>query len=108
MKTLFAACLSRLGLSQAQAANYLGVSLPSIKGWSSGRNPVPKGIWNELRQYEAKIIDRSETIREIWEDAGEPETIAAQYENEIALMAMTDFILGGAYDLNQIYPDETR
>lgn len=105
MKTLFAACLSRLGLSQSQAADYLGPSINTIKSWSSGRNPVPKGIWDELRQYEAKIIDRSETIREIWEDAGEPETIAPQYENEIALIAMADFILSGPHDCNQVYPD---
>lgn len=105
MKTLFAACLSRLGLSQSQAADYLEVSLSSIKGWSSGRNPVPKNIWNELRQYEAKIIYHSELIREIWENGGKPETLEVQSETDFALIAMTDFILSGPHDCNQVYPD---
>src|SRR5690606_5886364 len=77
MKTLYAACLSRLGLSQAQAAALHGVRLDTVKSWSAGRNPIPEGAWAELREYEAQIIDRSEAIREAWEDAGEVRDLEA-------------------------------
>lgn len=56
MKTLYAACLSRLGLSQAEAAELHGVSIDTIKKWSSGRSQLPDGIWAELRAREARII----------------------------------------------------
>ena len=64
MKTLYAACLSRLGLSQAAAAALHGVRLDTVKSWSAGRNPVPDGAWDDLRSLEGEIVDRSETIRE--------------------------------------------
>ena len=94
MKTLYAACLSRLGLSQAQAAALHSVRLDTVKSWSAGRNPVPEGAWAELREYEAQIIDRSEAIREAWEDAGEVRDLeAATHGDPRALMALADFYL---------------
>lgn len=59
MKTLYAACLSRLGLSQSGAAALHSVRLDTVKSWSAGRNPVPPGAWADLRAYEAAIVDRS-------------------------------------------------
>lgn len=93
MKTIYAACLSRLGLSQAEAATLHGVRLDTVKSWSSGRNPVPQGAWADLRQLEAAIVDRSEAIREAWEDAGETRDIEARVADHLGLMALADFAL---------------
>jgi hypothetical protein len=93
MKTLYAACLSRLGLSQIEAAAYHGVPLPTIKSWAQGRRTVPPGIWAELRAYEAAIVDRSEAIREAWEDSGEQRDIEARVADHAGLMGLVDFVL---------------
>lgn len=95
MKTLYAACLSRLGLSQTEAAALHGVRLDTVKSWSAGRNRVPDGAWDELRAVEAQIIDLSEGLRERWEAAGSP---AIEIDDSEAggagLMALADFVLG--------------
>lgn len=93
MKTLYAACLHRLGLSQAEAAALHGNGLDTIKKRCSGKLGVPPGIWEELRAYEAGIVDRSEAIREAWEDAGEVREIEARWDDDAGLMALADFIL---------------
>lgn len=93
MKTLYAACLSRLGLSHTEAAAIHGVRIDTIKSWSAGRNAVPDGVWADLRGYEAKIVDRSEAIREAWEDAGEVRDIEATAADEAGIMALADFVL---------------
>lgn len=97
MKTLYAACLSRLGLSQAGAAALHNVRLDTVKSWSSGRNGVPPGAWAELRAYEAQIVDRSEAMRETWEAAGSPLIELDDSDaGGVALMAAADFVLGTA------------
>ena len=97
MKTLYAACLSRLGLSQLEAAALHGVRLDTVKSWSSGRNPVPQGAWDELRALESQIIDGSEAVREGWEAAGSPPIEIDDAEGGGAsLMAAADFILGSS------------
>ena len=97
MKTLYAACLSRLGLSQSGAASLHNVRLDTVKSWSSGRNPVPQGAWDELRQYEAEIADRSETIREAWEKHGSlPIELDDSETSEAMLMSLADFILNAS------------
>lgn len=93
MKTLYAACLARLGLSLQEAAHLHGVRLDTVKSWSAGRNSVPDGAWDELRQFEAQIVDRSEAIREAWEDSGEQREIEARASDHLALMALADFVL---------------
>ncbi len=94
MKTLYAACLSRLGLSQAEAAALHSVGLDTVKSWSAGRNPVPAKAWSDLRSREATIVDRSEAIREAWEDAGEIRDLDADTHGDpLALMAVADFLL---------------
>jgi len=99
LKTLYAACLSRLGLSQTEAAAFHNAGLQSVKNWCSGRSPVPDGIWGELRAYEARIIDRSEAMREGWEDAGETRDITIDCHGDpVALMAAADFLLGSNED----------
>jgi len=41
--------LSRVGLSQADAAALHGVRLDTVKSWCAGRNPAPAGVIAELR-----------------------------------------------------------
>lgn len=94
MKTLYAACLSRLGLSQAEAATYHKVGLQTVKNWCVDRTPVPNGIWDELRAYEGEIVDRSEAIREAWEESGEiRDLVALGSTDRRNLMALADFLL---------------
>jgi hypothetical protein len=103
MKTLYAACLARLGLSREEAARFHDVRLDTVKSWCAGRNRVPNGAWDELRAYEAAIVDRSEAIREAWEDAGETRDINATIAEDRGLMALADFTLSA-----EVYPDNAR
>lgn len=94
MKTLYAACLSRLGLSQSGAAALHNVRLDTVKSWSSGRNRVPQGAWDDLRELEAQIVDRSEGIREAWQAQGSPPIEIDDSEaDDLALMAAADLVL---------------
>ena len=96
LKTLYAACLSRLGLSLAGAAELHGARLDTVKSWTSGRRPVPQGAWADLRAREAAIIDGSEAMREGWEAAGSPPIEINDAEADgVALMAAADFVLAG-------------
>ena len=93
MKTLYAACIARLGLSQSEAADLHGVRLDTVKSWCAGRRTIPDNAWSDLRGYEARIVDRSEAIREAWEDAGEIRDIEATVADHAGLMALADFLL---------------
>lgn len=53
--TTFSAALALCGLTQTTAADYLGVRLDTLKSWSSGRNPVPQGVWQMLADLWARI-----------------------------------------------------
>lgn len=55
MTTLFSAVLSRLGLSQSEAAELLGVRPDTVKSWAAGRRNVPPGVWDELRKHARSI-----------------------------------------------------
>lgn len=96
MKSLYAACLSRLGLSQTEAAALHGVDLSTVKHWSSGRRRVPEGCWDDLRAVEARIVDAGEQYHEAWEQAGSASTIDIDDSEAggLALMALADFVLG--------------
>lgn len=95
MKTLYAACLSRLGLTQTGAAELHNVRLDTVKSWCAGRNTVPQGAWDELRGYEAQIIDASESLFERWNSAGSPPIeINTEESRGAMLMAAADFVLG--------------
>lgn len=93
MKTVYAACLSRIGLSQPEAAAMHGVRLDTVKSWGAGRNPVPQGAWDDLRRREALIVARAESIREAWEDAGETRNISVQWADDVGLLGLADFVL---------------
>lgn len=53
--TTFKSCLAICGLSQSQAADFLGVALQTVKHWSSGRNNPPEGVWQMLSELYARI-----------------------------------------------------
>lgn len=94
MRTVYAACLSRLGLSQAEAAALHGVRPDTVKSWSAGRNPVPEGAWNDLRGYEGQLAERSDVMLEAWEaNDCPPIEIDASEANRLTLMAAADFVL---------------
>ena len=53
--TTFKASLSICGLSQTEAAEFLGVSLASVKDWCRGKTPPPPGVWDMLADLYARI-----------------------------------------------------
>src|SRR3546814_6156792 len=94
MKTIYAACLSRLGLSLAGAAQLHGIRVDTVKNWSVGRRTVPAGAWDELRAYEAQIVDRAEASRELREENPSDIEIVAEEAEHSSIMAAADVILG--------------
>lgn len=94
MKTIYAACLSRLGLTQAEAAALHGARPDTVKNWAVGRRGVPQSAWDDLRGVEAAIVDRSEAMREIWEEQGSQPLEMDDIEGDAAMrMAAADLIL---------------
>ena len=59
--TFFAALIRRLGLTQAEAASYLGAGVGTVDAWCRGRrNPHPD-VWVRLRELadrQAKTADQ--------------------------------------------------
>lgn len=64
MTTAFKSILGHCGLSQVEAAAYFQVSIDSIKHWSSGRRPAPKGVWDEAENLHWMIIKLTDRIVE--------------------------------------------
>lgn len=92
MKTLYSACLSRLGLTQSEAAALHEVRIDTVKSWCAGRNRVPPGAWIDLREHEAQIVELSEELREKWALA--PAELHIHLRGRTAnLMAVADFVL---------------
>ena len=73
--TLFATVLSRLGLSQTEAAAFLKVRPDTIKSWGAGRNPVPDGIWADLQRLAEKQQAAADAILAAMENSENTETI---------------------------------
>lgn len=79
MTTAFTLLSQRCGLSLREAANFLGVRIDTVKSWSSGRNPAPAGVIDELRRLYGRIEGAAEAaiqqIEDVATDAGQPETV---------------------------------
>lgn len=75
MMTLFSAILENLGLSQSEAAEYLGVRLDTVKSWSSGRNRVRQTVLAELHALAEKQQSAADAAYAAWEEAGAPNEI---------------------------------
>lgn len=95
MKTLYAACLSRLGLSLTEAAGiHGGLNVSTVKQWTSGRRTPPPGAWDDLRHHERKIVEGSEALREAWEAADSPAIEIDDSEADgLTLSSAADFVL---------------
>lgn len=68
--TTFKRSLQVCGLSQQEAAVFFDVRLDTIKNWSSGRNPVPSGVWQMLADLFEQIQDASERALEVMNENG--------------------------------------
>ncbi len=67
--TLFASILHGVGLSQAEAADYLNVSLDTVGSWTRGRRNPNEGVLAELRhlaQRQQTAASAGDTCREDW------------------------------------------
>lgn len=53
--TTFKASLGICGLSQMEAATYLGVSLASVKNWCRGKGAPPFGVWQMMADLYMRI-----------------------------------------------------
>lgn len=53
--TPFKLLCDRCGLSQREAADFLGARLDTVKSWASGRNRAPEGVITQLRGLFATI-----------------------------------------------------
>lgn len=58
--TTFKAAMSICGLSQAEAAEFLGVSIQSVKDWSRGKAAPPPGVWQMLADLYRRIEDAAD------------------------------------------------
>ena len=58
--TTFKAAIAICGLSQQEAAEFLGVSIQSVKDWSRGRSAPPIGVWSMMAQLYARIEDAAD------------------------------------------------
>lgn len=80
--TAFFLLAQRCGLSLAEAADFLGVRLDTVKSWSAGRNPTPEGVIDELRALYAKIERAADNLLAIIEDADDDEEIEIGYASD--------------------------
>lgn len=60
--TTFKEALSICGLSQVEAADYLGARIDTVKSWSQGRNPPPMGVWRDLARLYARLEEAAEEM----------------------------------------------
>lgn len=67
------------GLSQREAADFLCVRLDTVKSWSSGRNPCPDGVIDDLRDLvskQARAADEAlAQVRTMITEHGSPDAI---------------------------------
>lgn len=61
----FKSALAICGLSQKQAADYLDVSLQTVKHWTSGRNRPPEGVWLMLGELFERIQAAADNASEV-------------------------------------------
>lgn len=77
--TTFKSAIYLCGLSQSGAADYLGVSLASIKDWCRGKGAPPIGVWIMMADLWGRIEDAGESAAEIID----PESMDRQQLNGV-------------------------
>ena len=93
-RSLFASALALLGLSQSEAAAFLGVSRDSVRSWSVGRNPVPSGVWSELHALASRQMAAARSAVEQWETQGRPSVLTPRIEGAWPSSSVRDATLG--------------
>lgn len=73
--TLFSQLLAACGLSQTEAAAFLGVRIDSLKSWSSGRREAPAGVWGALWDLAEKQQKAAENGFDAWDEVGQPDQL---------------------------------
>lgn len=63
--TTFKSALSICGLPQTEAADFLQVSLDTIKSWCSGRSNPPLGVWQQLASLFEQIQDAADGAADV-------------------------------------------
>ncbi|WP_319413955.1 helix-turn-helix transcriptional regulator [uncultured Cohaesibacter sp.] len=58
--TTFKSALGVCGLSQQEAAEFLSVSLGSVKDWCRGKSAPPLGVWAQLANLYSQIEDAAD------------------------------------------------
>lgn len=78
--TTLKAAIAICGLSQQEAAEFLGVSIQSVKDWSRGRSAPPIGVWIML----SDLYTRIENAADFASSNLDPGLIARRAMNNIA------------------------
>ena len=58
--TTFKSALGVCGLSQQEAADFLDVSISSVKDWCRGKSAPPLGVWTQLSGLYRQIEDAAD------------------------------------------------
>lgn len=92
--TTFKSALAICGLSQIEAAEFLGVSLATVKSWGSGRNAPPLGVWGML----ADLLGRLEEAADDVSTYLEPDIMDRRAMNNVQADDGPDPLPGGGAD----------
>lgn len=68
--TTFKAALSVCGLTQQEAADFLGVQLNNVKKWSNGTLNPPLGVWQMLASLFEQIQDAADGAADVMDIEG--------------------------------------
>lgn len=68
--TAFRYSLMVCGLSQQQAADFLDVSIDTVKSWCSGRANPPLGVWQLLASLFEQIQDAADGAADVMDLSG--------------------------------------
>lgn len=61
----FKSAIGICGLSQSEAADFLQVSIDTVKAWCSGRANPPRGAWTMLASLFEQIQDAADGAAEV-------------------------------------------
>lgn len=66
----FKSALGVCGLSQTEAADFLQVSIDTVKSWCSGRANPPRGVWQMLASLFQQIQDAADGAADVMDLEG--------------------------------------
>lgn len=66
----FKSSIGVCGLSQAEAADFLQVSIDTVKSWCSGRANPPLGVWQMLASLFEQIQDAADGAADVMDLEG--------------------------------------